>query len=328
MAVHVPVLLDEVMDLLQPAPGGVLLDGTLGLGGHALVWLRATAKAGETGRVVGCDRDAEALTAATERLEAEFPGALHAHHGSYEEASQAVADSGVAAVDAALMDLGVSSLQLDAGGRGFSLRTQGPLDMRMDASSGRTAADLVNESPEHELADLIARFGEEPKARRVARAIVLERRRAPFRDTLRLAECVANALGGRRGRLHPATRTFQGIRIALNDELGRLERGLPAVAACLRPGGHMGVITFHRLEDAPTKRFFREGVSDGTFAAEPDRTPSRAEIGRNPRSRSARLRGACIAAQTSSNRASTSTNAASAKRDVAAETEIVEGDAR
>jgi len=296
MAVHVPVLLDEVMDILQPGPGGVLLDGTLGLGGHALAWLHATAKAGEPGRVVGCDRDPEALAVATQRLEAEFPGALHAHHGSYEEAPQAVADAGSGPVDAALMDLGVSSLQLDAGERGFSLRAPGPLDMRMDPTATRTAADLVNESPEHELADVIARFGEEPKAKRVARAIVLERRRAPFRDTLRLAECISNALGGRRGRLHPATRTFQGIRIALNDELGRLERGLPSVLSTVKLDGRMGVITFHRLEDAACKRFFKDGAREGCLETLPDRIPSRSEVGRNPRSRSARLRAARVIA--------------------------------
>ena len=294
MAVHVPVLLQEVMDVLQPGPGGILLDGTLGLGGHALAWMRATAEAGEPGRVVGCDRDPEALASATERLEAEFPGALHPHHGSYEEAPQAMAAAGAAKADAALMDLGVSSLQLDAAERGFSLRAPGPLDMRMDPTQEKTAADLVNDLPEHELADIIARYGEEPKAKRVARAIVLERRRAPFRDTLRLAECVSNALGGRRGKLHPATRTFQGIRIALNDELGRLDRGLPAVASCVRPEGRMGVITFHRLEDAAVKRFFKDGAREGRFAVEKDRTPGRAEVGRNPRSRSSRLRAAIV----------------------------------
>jgi 16S rRNA (cytosine1402-N4)-methyltransferase len=188
------------------------------------------------------------------------------------------------------MDLGASSLQLDAGERGFSFRAPGPLDMRMDPAADVTAGALVNDSDEAELADIISRFGEEPQARRIARAIVAERRRAPFRDTLRLAECVARATGGRRGRLHPATRTFQALRIAVNDELGRLDRGLPAVARCVRAGGRFGVLTFHRLEDGAVKRFFRDGERAGWCRRLPDRTPTAAETRRNPRSRSARLR--------------------------------------
>ncbi len=288
---HVPVLLEEVLEALQPGPRAVLLDGTLGVGGHSSAWLRATVDAGEAGRVVGADRDAVVLAQASERLDAEFPGALHAHHGSYEEAAEAVRAADLPSVDAALLDLGVSSVQLDQAERGFSFRAPGPLDMRMDpGSGGETAADLVNARDEDELADVFTRFGEEPAARRVARAIVSERRTAPFRDTLRLAECVARAAGGRRGRLHPATRVFQALRIAVNDELGRLERGLPAVADCVHPGGRMGVITFHRLEDRLVKDFFRAGKRGGRFRVLPDRTPTGGERGRNPRSRSARLR--------------------------------------
>jgi len=289
-AVHLPVLLAEVLDALQPGPGGRLLDATLGLGGHSLAWLEATGAAGEAGFVVGIDRDPEALAFARSRLEGEFPGRVHVHHGSYEEAETAVAAAGLSRVDAALMDLGASSLQLDSGERGFSFQAPGPLDMRMDPASALSAERLVNECSEVELADLISRFGEEPSARRIARAIVEERRRAPFRDTLRLAECVARAAGGRRGRLHPATRTFQALRIAVNDELGRLERGLPAVARCTRAGGRMAVLTFHRLEDAAVKRFFRDGQRAGWCRVLPDRTPGVSEIRRNPRSRSARLR--------------------------------------
>jgi 16S rRNA (cytosine1402-N4)-methyltransferase len=289
-AVHVPVLLEEVLDALQPGPGGRLLDGTLGLGGHSHAWLSATAAAGEVGFVVGTDRDPEALASARARLAAEFPGRAYAHHGSYEEAEAAVRAAGLVDVDAALMDLGASSLQLDSAARGFSFQAPGPLDMRMDPAATRTAGEIVNEAPEQELADLLTRFGEEPQARRVAKAIVTERRRAPFRDTLRLAECVARATGGRRGRLHPATRTFQALRIAVNDELGRLERGLPAVARCLRAGGRMAVLTFHRLEDTAVKRFFRDGERAGWCKRLPDRTPGTAETRRNPRSRSARLR--------------------------------------
>ncbi len=290
-ATHVPVLLDEVLDALQPEAAGVLFDGTLGLGGHAAGWLRATAERGAVGRCVATDRDAAALARARERLEAEFPGRLAALHASYEDAPRALAEAGLDRVDAALLDLGASSVQLDSAARGFSFQAPGPLDMRMDPDSGgRTAAELVNDASEAELADVFARFGEEPAAERVARAIVAERRAAPFRDTLRFAECVARACGGRRGRLHPATRVFQALRIAVNDELGRLARGLPAVAACVRRGGRFAVLSFHRLEDAAVKRFFRAGAQGGRFRELADRTPSRAEQARNPRSRSARLR--------------------------------------
>jgi len=148
----------------------------------------------------------------------------------------------------------------------------------------------VNGAPRPKIEQVIRDYGEEPRAAQIAHAIAAERRRAPFRDTLRLAECVARAVGGRRGRLHPATRTFQGLRIAVNDELGAIERGLPAVAGCVRPGGRLGVITFHRLEDRPVKHFLRDGVRAGRFRALGDYTPSSRERGRNPRSRSARLR--------------------------------------
>lgn len=289
-AEHVPVLLDEVLEALAPAAGAVLFDGTLGLGGHSLGWLRATTDSGATGRVVGTDRDGEALERARERLESEFPGRTHYHHGSYEEVAVALDDAGLDEVDAALLDLGASSLQLDRPERGFSFARPGPLDMRMDERAQRTAADVVNTASEDELARIFSEYGEEPAAARVAGAIVRERRRAPFQDTLRLAETVARATGGRRGRLHPATRAFQALRIEVNDELGRAERALPRVAGRTRVGGRVAVLTFHRLEDRLAKRFFRDGTRAGRFRSLPDRTPSRAEERSNPRSRSARLR--------------------------------------
>jgi 16S rRNA (cytosine1402-N4)-methyltransferase len=291
IARHVPVMSSETIDALAPAAGASLLDGTLGLGGHALAWLEATARAGRVGRVVGIDRDPAALSSARNRLESAFPAAVSTHHGAYEEARAAVAAAGLDAVDAALLDLGASSLQLDTPERGFSFQAPGPLDMRMDATArGATAADIVNSRPLPELARIFAEFGEETSAEKIAKAVVLERARAPFRDTLRLAETVARAVGGRRGKLHPATRVFQALRIAVNDELGRLRRGLPVVASTVRGGGRMAVLSFHRLEDREVKGFFKDGESRGAFRGVADAAPTAAETRANPRARSARLR--------------------------------------
>ena len=291
VATHVPVMPAETIDALAPAAGASLLDGTLGLGGHALAWLGATARLGRAGRVVGIDRDPAALSEARSRLDAAFPGCARTHHGSYEEAPAAVAGALLSSVDAALLDLGASSLQLDSAARGFSFQAPGPLDMRMDPSSGgETAADVVNKRTLPQLAEIFAELGEEPMAERVAKAIVLERAKAPFRDTLRLAETVSRAVGGRKGKLHPATRVFQALRIAVNDELGRLRRGLPAVASTVRAGGRFAVISFHRLEDREVKGFFKDGEDRGAFREVRDATPSDREVGANPRSRSARLR--------------------------------------
>ena len=289
--VHLPVLLRETLPALAPAAGAVLLDGTVGLGGHALAWLRATDSAGAAGRVVGIDRDAEALGAARTRLEDAFPGRSHLHHGSYEDAAEALAAAGCPFSDAALVDLGASSLQLDAAARGFSFQAPGPLDMRMDAEDdGDTAADVVNSRTEDDLARIFEEYGEEPAARRVARAVVEGRRVAPFRDTLRLAETVARATGGRHGRLHPATRVFQALRIEVNDELGRLRRGLPALAGAVRSGGRLAVISFHRLEDREVKRYLERGAASGGLRVLGDTGPAHDEIRQNPRARSARLR--------------------------------------
>lgn len=288
---HAPVMPDETVAALRPAAGGTLLDGTIGLGGHAIAWLEATERLGAAGRVVGIDRDGQALAQARRRLDTAYPGRATTRRGSYEEAPAAVAEAGLDAVDAALLDLGASSLQLDSPERGFSFQAPGPLDMRMDpAAGGETVADLVNRRSAAELASILREFGEEPKADRIARAIVLERVRAPFRDTLRLAETIARAAGGRRGKLHPATRSFQALRIAVNDEIGRLRRGLPAVASTVRAGGRFAVLSFHRLEDREVKGFFRDGAAAGAFRAVAESTPSPREVAGNPRARSARLR--------------------------------------
>jgi 16S rRNA (cytosine1402-N4)-methyltransferase len=290
IAAHVPVMTSETIDALAPCAGASLFDGTLGLGGHALAWLEATSRLGRVGRVVGMDRDQKALSEARNRLDAVFPGGAFTRHGSYEDAPAAVAGAGVSVVDAALLDLGASSLQLDDPARGFSFAKPGPLDMRMDASGGPTAADVVNKRTAPELAEIFAEFGEEPMAEKIARAVVVERALAPFRDTLRLAETVARAAGGRRGKLHPATRVFQALRIAVNDELGRLRRGLPAVASTVRSGGRFAVLSFHRLEDREVKGFFDDGADDGRFVHVIDAAPTRDEVRANARSRSARLR--------------------------------------
>lgn len=296
---HVPVLRDEVVALLAPAPGRVYLDGTLGGGGHSEALLAAGA------RVVGLDRDAEALARAAERL-AGFGGRFEAVHGNFAAAGDLPAVRRAAPFDGAVLDLGVSSPQLDTAARGFSFRHDGPLDMRMDSSCGGTAAELVNTAEEAELARLFREFGEEPQARRVARAIVAERERVAFTRTAQLAALIEKLLG-RRGRAHPATRVFQALRMAVNDEMGALRRALATIPSLLRGGARLAVITFHSLEDRMVKTFFREGSREMLDRPEwpaprpnpelrfRDLTrkpiePGAAEVAANPRARSARLR--------------------------------------
>ena len=291
---HVPVLLPEVLDALKPAAGEVHVDCTLGGGGHAEALLEAAPC-----RVIGLDRDPEALAASTERLRA-FGDRFTPVRAAFSELGGVLDRLGVDRVDGVLADLGVSSPQLDRAERGFSFQQAGPLDMRMDPDAPLTAADLVNEAPEQELADLIFRYGEERRARRVARQIVAGR---PWADTRTLARAVAKAVGGKPGRIHPATRTFQALRIAVNDELGELERLLPVARERLRPGGRLALITFHSLEDRIVKRFFaresgrtapRDAYGDpvGPVRFGELRQAVPAPDDPNPRARSARLRAA------------------------------------
>jgi 16S rRNA (cytosine1402-N4)-methyltransferase len=298
---HQPVLLAEVLDGLALEPGARVIDGTLGAGGHAEAILAATAL---TGQLLGIDRDSTALEIAQTRL-AQYAKRLHTWHGSYAEMAQAAAESGFGAVDAVLLDLGLSSLQLDDPQRGFAFRYDAPLDMRFDRRTPLTAADLVNELSEEDLAGLIRDYGEERHARRIAAAILAAR---PLRSTSALQETVARAVPpSRRARIHPATRTFQALRIAVNDELGALERGLPQAVDLLKPGGRLAVIGFHSLEDRIVKQFMRREAADCVCPPEQpvctcdhearlrlvNRKPltaSAAEIARNLRSRSARLR--------------------------------------
>ena len=250
MSVHVPVMTDEVVAALHPAHGGVFVDCTVGLGGHA----RALLAAGAT-RLIGIDRDPAALALAAAALE-EWGGRVELVHGDYRDAPRFLDERGIDAIDGAVADLGVSSLQLDGAGRGFSFQRDEALDMRMDTSRGPTAAELLGDADERDLADVIYRYGEERRSRAVARAIVAARRETPIRTTAQLASIVRRVVG-RRGRIDPATRTFQAIRIWVNGELDGLDRFLRALCARLRPGARVAVVTFHSLEDRPVKHTFR-----------------------------------------------------------------------
>lgn len=285
---HAPVLRAEVLALLQPRPGGRYLDATVGLGGHAEAILQASEP---TGTLLGIDRDGEALALAAERL-APFGPRVTLRQGRHEAVAELVgAEEGF---DGILFDLGASSLQLDSAARGFSFSREGPLDMRMDQSGGDTAADLVNRLSERELADLIFRWGEERWSRRIARAIEEARRQAPIRTTTALADIVARAIprGAWPRHIHPATRTFQALRIAVNDELTGLGPALEEAVTLLRPGGRVAVISFHSLEDRIVKQTWRQLAASGWGRIRTKRpvTPGDAEIAVNPRARSAKLR--------------------------------------
>ncbi len=299
---HVPVLLAEVLAALAPKAGAIYVDGTLGGGGYA----RALAAAG--GRVYGIDRDESALAAAADWHEVRA-GHVVPLAGCFGEMERLLAAAGIAAVDGVALDIGVSSMQLDRPERGFSFRADGPLDMRM-GGAGPSAADLVNELPEAALADVIFRLGEERRSRAVARAIVAARAEKPIARTLELAAIVARVVRGEPGQ-HPATRTFQALRMAVNDELGELARGLAAAERLLKPAGRLAVVSFHSLEDRLVKRFLQARSGRG---GEPSRhlptglgpkaeksfelltrgavRAGADELARNPRARSARLRSA------------------------------------
>lgn len=296
---HVPVLFDEVLDLLQPKANGRYIDGTVGAGGHTAGLLQQSAP---SGRVLVFDKDAEAIAFAQQQLEA-FGERVTYVHASYAEMGQLAPAHGFTSVDGILLDLGLSSRQLDDAQRGFSFMKEGPLDMRFDTSQGETAADLVNNLDEAALAGIFWRYGEEKSSRKIARMIVAER---PFATTTQLADSIAQTVH-RRGRIHPATQVFQALRIAVNRELETVETGVLAALALLGMNGRLAVISFHSLEDRFVKQTFRELSKDCTCP--PDQPvctcggqaqfrlitrkavqASAAEIAQNSRSRSARLR--------------------------------------
>jgi 16S rRNA (cytosine1402-N4)-methyltransferase len=297
-APHVPVLVNEVIGALAIHDGDIAVDGTFGAGGYTRAMLAAGA-----GRVIGFDRDPEAIEAG--RSLAPNP-ALTLIEERFSQMDRVLAERGIGPVDAIALDIGVSSMQLDRAERGFSFQTDGPLDMRM-SRSGLTAAEFLNTADEAEIARVLRDYGEEPRARAIARAIVAAR---PVERTAELAAIVRRAAGFRKGqKADPATRTFQAIRIHLNEELDELEQGLAAAERSLRPGGRLAVVTFHSLEDRIVKRFFRErsgsspagsrhrpslgDPNEPTFerVAKPV-SPTERELAANPRSRSARLRSA------------------------------------
>ena len=296
---HLPVLPAEVIEWMDAKPGDFIIDATLGGGGHSEMFLKAGAE------VLGVDRDPEALEHARARL-AGYGSRFSTWEGNFSNLLEIPAIKDGRKADGLLLDLGVSSRQLDSAARGFSFMREGPLDMRMGPSSPRTAAELVNQSSEAELARILFEFGEEPKARRIASALVKQREVKPFVTTLELASCIEAAVG-RQGRIHPATRAFQAIRMAVNEEIESLAAALAAVPQVLKPGGRLLVITFHSLEDRLVKRYLRHRstplIDEPGWPAplpNPDLqfqllarkaiAPSAAEIAANPRSRSSKLR--------------------------------------
>ena len=298
---HVPVLREEVLAALGPRQGEIYLDATFGAGGYA----KAILSTPET-KVLALDRDPTAI-AAGQDLVREFKNRLILERARFAELEPVAKSRGMAAFDGIVFDIGVSSMQLDEAARGFSFRYDAPLDMRMDCA-GQSAADLANGADEAELADILYHFGEERAARRIAKAVVAARAQEPIATTGRLAEIIARVAPGRPGAIHPATRSFQALRIAVNDELGELVQGLVAAERVLKPGGRLAVVTFHSLEDRIVKQFFAARSGRGEARSRPlpgepekpvptftmaGRQPIEAsaeETKRNPRARSAKLR--------------------------------------
>src|ERR1700744_6372085 len=289
---HVPVLLEEVLEYLNVRPGGVVVDATLGLAGHSS---EIAKRLGGKGKLIGFDRDPEAMELDKARLEevkaelgTEMPEVVYVAKALSEAANEIEPGS----LDGLLADFGVSSLQLDEAHRGFSFRSDGPLDMRQDARTGETAEQVVNQEDENELADLIYEFGEERRSRRIARAIVRAR---PIRSTAELAEIVSAAAPSMKGdKIHPATRTFQALRIRVNDELGEIQSLLKSAGSLLKPEGRLVLISFHSLEDRLVKDAFREAGREKkveSLTKKPGVAEEQEQM-RNPRSRSAKLRAA------------------------------------
>ena len=287
---HRPVMAYEVMDLIDPRAGKTIVDGTVGTAGHSMMMIPRVLFGGS---LIAMDQDPIALEAARKRL-IEFVPRVTFVHDNFRHLPAVLARLGLSGVDGVLLDLGMSSVQVDSGDRGFSFSHDGPLDMRMNPHGPRTAADLVNSATADELSTILSTLGEERFARRIARAIVDERRKQPLSTTAQLVQLVVRALPGwaRHGRRHAATQTFQALRLAVNDELGALTECLAALPLCLNPGGRAVILSYHSLEDRLVKRAFAHGVEQGIWESltpKPLR-PHFLEVEHNPRARSAMLR--------------------------------------
>ncbi|MBI4964753.1 MAG: 16S rRNA (cytosine(1402)-N(4))-methyltransferase RsmH [Desulfomonile tiedjei] len=286
---HVPVLLQEMLQAIQPHPGGIYLDGTLGAGGYSEAILKASEP---DGRVIALDLDAEAVRRAAARLK-EYGPRFKAIHAGYHRAKEVLVPLGVPDVDAAVLDLGLSLDQLEDAERGFSFQRTSPLDMRFDTDSGPTALEYLQTISIKELEEILATYGEERYCKKLARGIIQARDRGQLLTTSDLAAVVARIVGGRRGRIHPATRTFQALRIAVNKELENLTAALEEIPSLLKPGGRFCVVSYHSLEDRLVKLSFRERKRESqmwTVVTPRPVRPSEEEQRRNPRSRSARMR--------------------------------------
>ncbi len=286
---HVPVLLQEMLENLRPRAGGVYLDGTLGTGGYAEAILDTS---NPDGKVVGLDLDSQAVSRTRTRLQS-YGQRFHAVHGGFQDARHILFALNIVAIDGAVLDLGLSSDQLDDPNRGFSFRFNGPLDMRFDTTAGQDVLDLLETISINELEEMLATYGEERYCKKLARGILEARRRRALSTTQDLASVVLGILGRRRGKIHPATRTFQALRIAVNRELDNLDRALADIPSLLKPGGRFCVVSYHSLEDRAVKRSFKDRIKSSQRWAlvtpKPVRT-STEETKRNPRSRSARMR--------------------------------------
>jgi 16S rRNA (cytosine1402-N4)-methyltransferase len=294
MACHVPVLLKEILSQLELRPGQLIIDATFGAGGYTQAFLASGA------RVIAFDRDPAAANEA-KKIAHTHPGDFEFIHAPFSYMAEELEKRKIENIDAIVFDLGVSSMQLDRAERGFSFRFDGPLDMRM-SSAGKSAADLVNALPEKELADLLYQYGEEKKSRSIAKAIAKERAKKPFTRTLELAELIEKTIGRHpRSKIHPATRSFQALRIVVNDELGELQHGLERAQKLLRPKGKLAIVTFHSLEDRIAKKFLAQEravsrhapakkLTKSQWQSQKPIEPSEGEIMENPRARSAKLR--------------------------------------
>lgn len=286
---HTPVLMEEVLTFLNPKPGDVIVDGTLGGCGHAKTIL---SRIGSQGLLIGLDQDAEAVERAQKELEA-WPN-VRIVKSNFRKLSEVLSQQGVRGVNGVLLDLGISSDHLESPERGFSFMKEGPLDMRMDRDIPVSAFNLVNELSQKDLAEIFWKYGEERKSRQIAERITVRRRERPFRTTFELADFIASYVGRGVGKIHPATRVFQALRISVNQELESLQEGLEAALNNLKAGGRLAIISFHSLEDRIVKLQFKEWGGSGMMKVLTKKVvvPTEGEVARNPRSRSAKLRAA------------------------------------